>query len=59
MRQPVDGDENSGAFWKTRGVLGDFAGGFFEEFVDECLVGFGLLGGHAAEWKGKWVVGSG
>ena len=31
------------------GALGDFAGGFFEEFVDEGLVGFGLLGGHAAE----------
>ena len=30
-------------------MLGDFAGGFFEEFVDESLVGFGLLGGHAAE----------
>jgi len=29
--------------------LGDFAGGFFEEFVDEGLVGLGLLGGHAAE----------
>jgi hypothetical protein len=32
-----------------RGELGDFAGGFFEEFVDEGLVGLGLLGGHAAE----------
>src|SRR5260370_38316786 len=31
------------------GKLGDSAGGFFEEFVDEGLVGFGLLGGHAAE----------
>jgi hypothetical protein len=31
------------------GRLGDFAGGFFEEFVDEGLVGFGLPGGHAAE----------
>jgi hypothetical protein len=30
-------------------ALGDFAGGFFEEFVDEGLVGFGLPGGHAAE----------
>jgi hypothetical protein len=30
-------------------MLGDFAGGFFEEFVDEGLVGFGLPGGHAAE----------
>jgi len=29
--------------------LGDSASGFFEEFVDEGLVGFGLLGGHAAE----------
>jgi len=34
---------------KTMGGLGYFAGGFFEEFVDEGLVGFGLLGGHAAE----------
>src|SRR5713101_7619020 len=25
------------------GELGDFAGGLFEEFVDEGLVGFGLL----------------
>jgi hypothetical protein len=33
----------------ARGALRDFAGGFFEEFVDERLVGFGLLGGHAAE----------
>jgi hypothetical protein len=32
-----------------KSALGDFAGGFFEEFVDEGLVGFGLLGGHAAE----------
>ena len=30
-------------------ALGDFAGGFFEEFVDEGLVGLGLLGGHTAE----------
>jgi hypothetical protein len=29
--------------------LSDFAGGFFEEFVDEGLVRLGLLGGHAAE----------
>ena len=29
--------------------LRDSAGGFFEEFVDEGLVGFGLLGGHTAE----------
>lgn len=27
---------------------GEFAGGFFEEFVDEGLAGFGLLDGHAA-----------
>jgi hypothetical protein len=27
------------------------AGGFFEEFVDEGLVGFGLTGGHAAETR--------
>jgi hypothetical protein len=33
----------------TADKLGDFAGGFFEEFVDEGLVGLGLLGGHAAE----------
>ena len=33
---------------KKRG-LRDFASGFFEEFVDEGLVGFGLPGGHAAE----------
>ncbi len=31
------------------GELGDFAGGFFEEFVDEGLVGLGLSSGHAAE----------
>ncbi len=31
------------------GELGDSAGGFFKEFVDEGLVGFGLPGGHAAE----------
>ena len=31
------------------GELGYFAGGFFEEFVDEGLVGFGLFGGHTAE----------
>jgi hypothetical protein len=30
-------------------ALGDFAGGFFEEFVNEGLVGLGLLGGHAAK----------
>lgn len=30
-------------------ALGDFAGGFFKQFVDESLVGFGLLGGHAPE----------
>ncbi len=34
---------------RDAGGLGDFAGGFFEEFVDESLVGLGLLGGHAAE----------
>ena len=28
---------------------GDFAGGFFEEVVDQGLVRFGLFGGHAAE----------
>lgn len=27
----------------------DFAGGFFEQFVDERLVGLGLPGSHAAE----------
>lgn len=32
-----------------RAALGDSAGGFFEEFVDEGLVGLGLLGGHAAK----------
>ena len=31
------------------GELGDSAGGFFKEFVDEGLVGLGLPGGHAAE----------
>ena len=40
-RRPLQG--------QSGGALGDFAGGFFEEFVDEGLVGFGLLGGHAAE----------
>lgn len=31
-------------------VLGDFfAGGAFEEFVDESLIGLGLFGGHAAK----------
>ena len=34
---------------KTMGGLGYFAGGFFKEFVDEGLLGFGLLGGHATE----------
>jgi hypothetical protein len=34
---------------RVRDTLGEFAGGFFEEFVDEGLVGFGLLGGPAAE----------
>ena len=38
---------------KKSGGLGDFAGGFFEEFVDQGLVGFGLLGGHAAELAEK------
>ncbi|HXJ07033.1 MAG TPA: hypothetical protein VNH65_18160 [Candidatus Acidoferrum sp.] len=33
---------------------GDFAGGFFEEFVDQGLVGFGLFGGHAAELAEKF-----
>jgi hypothetical protein len=33
---------------KTTGLLGDVAGGFFEEFMDEGLAGLGLLGGHAA-----------
>jgi hypothetical protein len=28
---------------------GHFAGGLFEQFVDERLVGLGLPGGHAAE----------
>lgn len=28
---------------------GDFASGFFEEVVDQGLVGLGLFGGHAAE----------
>jgi len=36
------------------GGLGDFAGGFFEEFVDQGLVGFGLFGGHAAELAEKF-----
>jgi hypothetical protein len=34
--------------WDT---LGDFAGGFFEEFVGEGLAGFGLLGGDLAEQR--------
>ena len=34
--------------------LGDFAGGFFQEFVDEGLVGLGLFGGHAAELAEKF-----
>jgi hypothetical protein len=33
---------------EEEGGLGDFAGGFFEEFMDQGLVGFGLFGGHAA-----------
>jgi hypothetical protein len=33
----------------TADKLGDFACGFFEEFVDKRLVRFGLLGGHAAK----------
>jgi len=33
--------------------LGDFASGFFEEFVDQGLVGFGLFGGHATELAEK------
>jgi len=37
--------------------LGDFAGGFFEEFVDLSLVGLGLFGGHAAELAKKfWAM---
>src|SRR5271163_3405452 len=32
----------------------DFGGGFFEEFVDQGLVGLGLLGGHAAELAEKF-----
>src|ERR1700674_3190070 len=32
-------------------VVGEFACGFFNEFVDEGLVGFGLLGGPAAEQR--------
>ena len=39
---------------RRRVWLGDFAGGFFEEFVDKSLVGFGLLGGHAAELAEKF-----
>lgn len=38
---------------QRREGLGDFAGRFFEEFVDQGLVGFGLLGGHAAELAEK------
>src|SRR5216684_9087327 len=33
------------------GELGDFAGGFFEEFVDEGLVGFGLLAAMRRSWR--------
>ena len=33
------------------GGLGDFAGGFFEEFVDEGLVGFGLLAAMRRSWR--------
>ena len=31
------------------GGLSHSAGGFFEKFVNEGLVGFGLFGGHTAE----------
>lgn len=34
--------------------LSDFAGGFFEEFVDQGLVGLGLFGGHVAELAEKF-----
>lgn len=37
-----------------RAGLRDFAGGFFEEFVDKGLVGLGLFGGHAAELAEKF-----
>src|SRR6266849_3124208 len=33
------------------GELGDFAGGFLEEFVDEGLVGFGLLAAMRRSWR--------
>ncbi|MGH9744134.1 MAG: hypothetical protein ACRD51_17470 [Candidatus Acidiferrum sp.] len=33
---------------------GCFAGGFFQEFVDEVLVGLGLFGGHEAELAEKF-----
>ncbi len=33
---------------------GDFACGFFQEFVDKGLVRFGLFGGHAAELAKKF-----
>ena len=31
------------------GESSDFAGGFFEQIVNQGLVGLGLFGGHAAE----------
>ena len=34
---------------KKQNPSGDFAGGFFEQVVDQSLVGLGLFGGHAAE----------
>ena len=34
--------------------LGDFAGGLFEEFVDQGSVGFRLFGGHAVELAEKF-----
>jgi hypothetical protein len=46
-------DSHPRHFGETPG-LSDFAGGFFEEFVDKGLVGFGLFGGHAAELAEKF-----
>jgi len=43
---PPARDKGNDRGWRA---LGDFPGAFFEQFVDERLVGLGLLGGHAPE----------
>jgi hypothetical protein len=47
----VGHDEKLSRFLKAMDALGEIAGGFFEEFVDEGLVGLGLLGGPAAKQR--------